>query len=421
MSYDSKILVVGTTSDYIDIIRRFSGGSALFITEPDQRMNAFESCPDAWEEVLSEFQDPETLFCNLDIHLKKYKLSVSGITAFDCESLLPASYIAEKLKLPFTSAASIKNCRDKFISKKLWKASGIKTPETEIINSQDEALCFFRNIKSRCVIKPKTGAGSELMFLCADEAAIKTSYDIIARELEARKNNRLYNMENGNQIIIEEFIDAPEYSADFTVNGDRIEIIRLTQKIKRSSSVFGITTAYLLLNAPPPGINTQQLQEVFLENCKALGISNAICMMDFFVKDGEVFLLETAPRPGGDCIPFLLEKTAGLNMLKEAMDFSTNPRVSFGDISEMEPGLGIRIIADRAGIFENVDTSRLEKEKNIKAVFINRKPGSEILMPPDDYDSWILGCIIAEREKTISPEQQVNEVLSKIHCKIVNK
>lgn len=419
MLYDSKRLVVGTTPDYIDIIRRFSGGGTVFITEPELRVNASEPCPDDWEEVLSGFQDPETVFCNLAIHLKKYNISVSGVTAFDCESLLTASFIAEKLKLPFTSAASIKNSRDKFISKKLWKASGIKTPETEIINSPDEALCFFRNIKNKCVIKPKTGTGSELMFLCAGEAEISTSYDIIARELEARKNDRLYNMENGNQIIIEEFIEAPEYSADFTVNGDRIEIIRLTRKIKRPAPVFGITTAYLLLNAPPPGINTLQLKQIFLESCKALEINNAICMMDFFVKDEDIFLLETAPRPGGDCIPFLMEKITGLNILKETLNFSANPRISFGNFSEMESCLGIRIIADRAGILEDIDTSLLEKEKNIKTVFISRKTGSEILMPPDDYDLWILGYIIAEREKTISPEQQVNEILNKIHCKIV--
>lgn len=418
MSSEPKILVVGTTPDYIDIIRCFSGDSVVFITEPELRANASEPSPADWEEVLSGLSDPETVFSNLEVHLEKHNLFIAGVTAFDCESLLVASFIAGKLKLPFSSADSIKNCRDKFISKKLWKAAAIKTPETEIVNSLEDALSFFRKMKSKCVMKPKTGTGSELTFLCAAEADTAKAYDTICLGLAARKNDRLYNTEKDGQILIEEFIEATEYSADFTVNGDKIEIIRLTRKIRQTSSVFGITAAYLLLDAPPPAIDTIHLQDVFLRSCKTLGITNAICMMDFFIKGKEIFLLETAPRPGGDCIPFLLEKTSGLNMLKAALDFSVNPGISFGSFSGTGAYLGIRIIADRAGIFETVDVSPLENEKCVKNISISRKKGSEILLPPEDYDSWILGYIIAECTNAEAPEQQVKELLGKIHCKI---
>ena len=421
MLYDSKILVVGTTPDYIEIIRRVSGGRAVFITEPDLRRKASEPCPDGWEELLSDFKNQETLIFRLDAHLKKYGFSISGVTAFDCESLLAASFIAEKLKLPFVSAQAVKNCRDKFISKKLWKAAGVKTPAAEIVNSLKDALDFFRRAKGRSVIKPRTGAGSELVFLCSDESEVSSSYDMIDRELKTRSNSRLYDMRNSSQIIMEEFIEATEFSADFAIRDGNVKIIRLTQKIKRTAPVFGITSAYLLLNTSPGGTDTARLEETFLKSCIATGINNAICMMDFFVKDGDIFLLETAPRPGGDCIPFLLEKATGLNILKAALDFSVNPETSFPDFSEAKPCMGIRIIADKAGLFEAIDTSRLEKEKNIKSIYISTKAGSEIFMPPEDYDSWILGYIIAEREKSLSPEQQVTDTLDKVYCKILNK
>lgn len=418
---NQKILVVGTTPDYVDIIRGFSGGRAVFITEPELRTRASEPAPEDWEELLSEFHDPGLIFSRLETHLKKYSFSVSGIVSFDCESLAAASFLAEKLKLPFPSGKAVENCRDKFVSKKLWKASGIKTPESEIINSAGEALRFFRKINNRCVFKPRTGTGSELVFLCSDETDIEAAYNMIEEGLENRKKSRLYNMKASGQIIAEEFINAPEYSADFTINDGRIKIIRITQKIKHASPGFGITTAYLLLNAPPPGINTLQLQQAFLKSCRALSINNAICMMDFFVKNGDIFLLETAPRPGGDCIPFLLEKAAGLNILEMTMDFSLNPEIPFGNFCEMEPHLGIRIITDKTGILKEIDISKLAGEKEIKDIQINMKTGSEILMPPANYDSWILGHIIAERKETIFPEQQVKEILEKVYCKIVNK
>jgi hypothetical protein len=46
--------------------------------------------------------------------------------------------------------------------------------------------------------------------------------------------------------------------------------------------------------------------------------------------------------------------------------------------------------------------------------------GSEILLPPKDYDSWVLGHVIAGREMSLSPERQVEETLSRINCKIAS-
>lgn len=417
MRSDSKNLVVGTTPDYIDLIRGFSSGNTIFITESVLRLSASEPCPVPWEELLSDFQSPEIVFTELKAHLDKYNFSVLGVTAFDCESLSTASFIAEKLGLPFVSSQAVENCRDKLVSKQLWRAVGLKTPESEIISSEDDAQRFFRRVKNKIVLKPKTGAGSELVFLCSNERAAAEFYKLIKEGLKDRKS-RLYNSNAADQIVGEEFIEGSEFSADFTVSGDNIEIIRLTRKIKREAPDFGITGAYLLLNAPPPDISLTLLKHYFLRSCQSLGITRAICMIDFFVCNGDVILLETAPRPGGDCLPFLLEKAAKVNILKAALDFSTGAKVSFRDPCGMKPHLGIRIIADKAGILEGIDISLLMEEEEIVEIRINKKTGSVIRLPPEDYDSRILGHVIVERKKTILPELQVKETLNKMRFKI---
>ena len=51
----NQVLVVGTTSDYIEWIRKVRPGQALFLTEPKVRQNATEPCPDDGEEIRNNF------------------------------------------------------------------------------------------------------------------------------------------------------------------------------------------------------------------------------------------------------------------------------------------------------------------------------------------------------------------------------
>jgi len=52
---EPKVLVVGTTADYIDWIQKSCPGRALFLTEPGVRRQAEEPCPLPGEEILSNF------------------------------------------------------------------------------------------------------------------------------------------------------------------------------------------------------------------------------------------------------------------------------------------------------------------------------------------------------------------------------
>lgn len=421
MRSEPKTLVVGTTPDYVEFLRRSCGGSAVFITEPGLRAKASEPCPEDWEELLTGLEDFDLALSRLFLHLKRHGLALGGVAAFDCESLPAAAFMAERLGLPFASRRAVENCRDKFLSKKLWRAAGLKAPDAQIVDSLDDALSFFRRTGGACVVKPRAGTGGEFVFLCSGEAELESACSAIFEGLDARERPCPRIGDGGGRIVIEEYVDATEYSADFMVDGDEIGIIRLSRKIKRVGTPIGVTIAYLLLEAPPDGVDELRLRRIFLDSCRALGVGRAICMMDFFVKGGEVLLLETAPRPGGDCIPFLLEKAAGIDILKMTLDFSCGSKAGFENLSRKGDHLGMRIMADREGVLEAVDVSALSGEKNVKSVHVGRRAGSEILLPPKDYDSWVLGHVIAGREKSMPPERQVEETLSKIDCRIAGK
>ena len=189
----SRVLVIGTTTDYIDWIRTARPDQALFVTSPDVRRQAREPQPSPLEEILCELTDGESVFHSLTAHLAIFNLHPAGVACFDCESLGLAAFIAERMGLVYPSTDAISNCRDKYLTRTLWHKNNIECPDYRLVRSTEDVLDFFSSIGKRCVLKPVSGSGSELIFNCDSEQSCETSFKVITEELRRREKNRLYN------------------------------------------------------------------------------------------------------------------------------------------------------------------------------------------------------------------------------------
>ena len=126
-----RVLVVGTTSDYIEIIARRYPGRALFITDSRERTGALEPAPPESDEVLVNLAGKAETLALVKDHLSKWSLEASGVTCFDCESMALASYLADAFSLPYHTQEAITACRSKVASKLMWQADGVACPRVE--------------------------------------------------------------------------------------------------------------------------------------------------------------------------------------------------------------------------------------------------------------------------------------------------
>ncbi len=393
MSRLTKTLVVGATPDYIAWIQRESSGSALFLTDTEVWRHARESRPPGCEEVLCDLSDVGRVEAVLLRHLHRENLSLDGIACFDCESMGLAAVLAYRYGLPYPSSEAVANCRDKHRSKILWRRHGLAVPRCKQVASESEAVAFFRSIDGPCVLKPASGSGSELIFSCRTEQGCAERFRDIRNGLNDRRSMPMYR--NGSSeaplILAEELIEGREFSCDFIVAADRIEILRLTGKIIDSTAPFGTTRAYVLPAHLPTQINRQRLEETLLESARAVGITRAVCMLDFMVRGEDILLLEIAPRPGGDCLPFLLKTVCHFDILKLNLDFArkrSHPPIL---PPASGPYLGLRFHARKSGRLNRIDTTRLAGDPRVMDIQLIRFPGDDILLPPENYDSWVLG------------------------------
>jgi biotin carboxylase len=416
-----KVLVVGTTADYIQWIRHRCPGRALFLTSPDVRRESVDPAPAPEEEIQCNLSDPAEVRQALSRHLAAYHLELDGIACFDCESMELTAGLAIEARLPYPSPNTVRNCRNKFWTKKIWRACHLTAPAFQCVYSRAEAIRFFKDLRKPCVLKPLNGSGSELLLLAHSADRAGKYYCRIQQGLMQRRENRLYESVNGQHtaVLMEEYIQGDEYSCDFIIDNGHVQLIRLTRKIPAlDDGPFGTICGYLLCSAAATGIAESLLLETLMQCAHALGIERSFCMLDFMMSGGRMVLIELSPRPGGDCLPALLRAASGLDILSLYLDFcQRRPFVLPGPIQESNY-VGLRLHAHKEGKLNRIDTHRLECDARVRDLQMIRREGHQITMPPADYSSWLLGHIIFHAFPGVDPELQCRMLTEQFEVEI---
>lgn len=409
MSSNAKVLVVGTTADYIEWIRQVSPGTALFLTDYSIRQEASEPDPHRSEEILTDLDDAVQVKEEVERHLLKWNMALDGIACFDCESMELAATLAAEFGLPYPTVESIRNCRDKYVSKTLWRKHGVNCPRVRLVQSAEGLYDFLNSIDGSCVVKPLSGSGSELVFRCASKKDCDKWATVMQKELKNRQSFRLYSNATSS-FLAEEYVEGDEYSCDFVVSNDTVRVIRLTRKIHARNKPFGTIAGYALESYPPEAFDGNLLEEILLNGAKALGMDHAICMVDFLVSDNDITLLEMTPRPGGDCIPHLLRRSGGMDMVSFTLAFARRQPVPAEKAPVNGRYVGLRLHARKAGRIARLDTGRLEQDPGVKEIHLIRRSGHVVTMPPADYESWYLGYVIFQPDPDVPLENQCHDL-----------
>ena len=416
-----KVLVVGTTTDYVDWIRAAAPGKALFLTDPVIRRAGKEAVPAHDEEILCCLEDADPVLRALEAHLDRYDQKIIGVACFDCESMVLASILAGEKKVAYPSVEAICNARDKYVSKQIWQAHGIACPRVFPVNTREEVLAFFQETgRKGIVLKPFSASGSELVFRCQTPGECEASFDILARGLQKQSSHPLFKKVSslGHEMLAEEMIEGPEYSCDLIVENGHATVIRLTRKIKPGDKPFGTIQGYVLTADLPGRFDVARLEKMLFQAASTLGIHRGICMVDFILKEDQPVLIELTPRPGGDCLPFMLREAGHFDILEAALDFAAKKPVVLVDRHQFSSCIGFRLHAPRAGILKGIDTDQLAFDPRIKKIHIIRKPGHGITLPPEDYDSWYLGHLIICPGKDNCPETECVLISNRISIEI---
>ena len=422
MPKDSRVLVVGTTGDYIAYLHQHYGGRALFVTAATERAHTIYAPPDPCSEVTCRLDDFAEVRAQLDRHLSRWNQELLGVTCYDCETLLLAADLAQHLRLPFPTPQAIVNSRSKLISKQLWRQAGLDCPRAEIVPSREAATRFAEDSGCPMVLKPLTGSGSELVFVCRNPAEAGQAFDYYRRAIAERQSHPLYAAVTGGcpepVALAEEFIAGPEYSCDFILDQGRVIVVRVAEKLKPAELPFGTTESYIVPGRLPQGVTAAEIGKVVGQAAIALGLARTLAMADFVIQDGRICLLELTPRPGGDCLPPLIRHACGLDMLAAALDFAEGKNPSVTPWRTWRTLVGRRLFAPQSGRVTALDTAAILSDDRVCEVDLKRSVGHQVVLPPKDYNSWQLGYVIFEPHDLDNCDREGREIGSKLTLKM---
>lgn len=408
---DSRVLVVGTTRDYIEYLEEKLPGKLVFLTDPMEYPEGGPGQGSLSHHIIVPLSETGRVLDELEVFQEEQGVKIKGVACFDCESLILASEIARG-RWPFTRTEAVLNSRDKFRSKKLWRSAGISCPAVLMAGTELQAISFIDAVDGPVVMKPAMLSGSELTYRCETHGEVTEAFNTIMKGLRSKKGDPVLDRDgliDDDAVLCEEFIEGREFSSDFIYRDGRLTIIRVAGKHLAPSGPAGTAQAYEL---PPPDfpMHMESFEQMLRSAVKALGIQRCMGMADFIFRGRTPYFIEITPRPGGDCLPQLIYRSSGFDIRTAHIDFAADLPVDIPEHGRWKHLVGLRVHSGAAGTLRSVRVKSDGLSQRILEESWIAKPGSIVKLPPRDYKSWLLGHLIFEPVPGIDISEQVRAV-----------
>ena len=223
----------------------------------------------------------------------------------------------------------------------------VPIPQFAVCRSREEYLTAVERMGLPLIVKPSDNSGSRGIVYVREADEVMPAYDY----------SRANSMEN--VVLVEEFMDGDEVSAEvFAMAGD-IQVVQITDKITTGAPHF------VEMGHTQPSALSQSTQEeirrVAVAAVKALGITDGPAHVELKATATGVKIVELGARLGGDFIATdLVLMSTGVDMVRQAIEFA------LGNKAEICPTLhrfaAIRYVGKlRAASFEKGDAVFPEK------------------------------------------------------------
>ena len=234
------------------------------------------------------------------------KLKIDGIWSYASDVSAPtAAYVAEKLGLPTNPLKSVEILTHKDLMRDFLKKNNFNVPDAKSFTDYEGALKFFYSINKAAMIKPVDSSGSKGVSKVTRAEDFRKAYDSAMQYSISKK------------IIVEEFIQKKGYKLGgdaFLVDGE-LKFIGLTDAhVDNISPFVPAGNSY-------PTILPENLQEKVKSEIQRLmnlldmkiGAINLDVILD---KDDNIYILEIAPRNGGNLISDIIKESTDVDLAK---------------------------------------------------------------------------------------------------------
>lgn len=282
--------------------------------------------------------------------------------------------IQDELGLSGVSRKQAVESTNKHLMREAFRKHNAPSPVSILAKSVEDAWMHFQKFDGDGILKPSRSSGSR--------GIAKVNKYVNYKDKATTKEEffKLYNIaieeSRDNSVLIEQFIEGPEFSVEIIVWDGKVNVLTVTDKKTTEAPHF----VELGHNQPScfPEETVSIIKDAAIRGVKALGVDKCACHAEVKVQNGKAYLMEIGARMGGDFISTVLTPlSTGIDMVAAAIDCALNIEPDLTPKASPQ-SVCIRYLCPRPGILKNISNTKVMDDKRVHEWEIYHKIGDII-------------------------------------------
>ncbi len=324
------------------------------------------------QHYADKFYQKSTTDKNAILEIAKAE-SIDGILAYASDPAAPtAAYVAEKMGLPGNPYKSVEILCNKDKFRRFLADNGFCTPHAKGYGSVGDAYNAIKNneFKFPVIVKPVDSSGSKGVSRidCLDEAPKKLEYAM--------------SLSRGKRLIVEEFVEKYGYQ----IAGDGLSIDGRLVFSCFANDHFNskCVNPFVPISASFPYNMPQWVQDKVHNEIQRLitllGMTTTTYNFDMRIDENyNVYLMEIAPRDGGNYIPQIIKYATGVDLVEYSIRCAMGEKIDcdkFGTSHGFYAYYAVHSLKD--GVLDRIDIREDVLKNNIVENHILAREGDTV-------------------------------------------
>lgn len=345
-----------------------------------------------------DIADPEAC---LDVARRE---KIDGVLQICCEvSIHVVGFINQMMGLKGIDLPTALRCTNKEKMRRAFEAGGAPSPFSVGATTLDDTLAIASRRKGSLIFKPSRNSGSRGV----TRVESGRNKDAVTRAFEhALRESRDHS------IVVEEFVDGPEFSIEALTWNGQTQVLTITDKQTTGAPYF-VETGH----SQPTSFglaDRTKVESAAIAGIRALGIDWSASHAEVKLSPHGPFIMEIGARLGGDFITTeLVPRSTGIDMVAAAI------RLALGEIPDLTPahapqGAAIRYLTPSPG--QVVEISGIDAARGlpgVQRVAVDVSRGD--VVPPITSSLSRIGYVIAEGKTAAEAVTRAEFARAQIH------
>lgn len=291
---------------------------------------------------------------------------------------------------------------NKHLMREAFECGKAPSPKSILTKSTEDAWKQFMALGSDGILKPSRNSGSR--------GIAKVEKGIESKERFIEKYEVAYKESRDKSVLIEQFIEGPEFSIEIIVWNGEVNVLTVTDKKTTGTPHF-----VELGHSQPscfPAADVAELKAAAVAGVKALGVNNCACHAEAKLMGGKAYLMEIGARLGGDFISTeLTHLSTGIDMVAAAINCALGIAPCMKP-TEPKHGVCIRYFCPNPGMLVNISNTKILNDPHVYQWKIYHKVGD--MIPEVTSSLCRSGHVIVTEDTPLKAIELAEKILNEV-------